>query len=726
MKKMKRSVIAMLLVFCMIFGVAACGGKETPDNKPTSAPGPTNKPEATKGPEQSDSTPTPEATPTPETPKEIVTIRFGTHYLQGLDPHWTNEVTGEFEMAADQREARYAAEQAILDELGVVFEYVAYPSNTTEALLQSVMANDPICDIAVLWGGSESVILSQNVLQKLDDYAYIFLDNDEYSWMLYDKLFGHYYLLSDVVRYVPRWPLCYNIDLVEAVDSLKDENGNTIYPNTLFDQGNWTWSTFKDYLAKIDAYYASDAGVHAYDADIRYAALSAAYSAGGAIFGPNGLDVNGQGMKDGVAYIKELMDAKLLTTDFGVYDDGWTPVWMAPCERFVWGRDGIFTVFTDCPDWNIGWAAAEASANRGQSIGIVPWPRKDSLALDDENYRQVITLGDSVGVPKGVSPEKTELALKAYALYYNVYYKTLGEVDSFAEYQDVSGTAQAVKFGLDIFHEKIGDSILNSFLYLVSKMPTGKDYSDMLGYRVLWDEVACKSLFGVGGSASYDVAIEANMNVFSEKASEMEAILSSESLRDNINPSVKFEKEPIAVPVGTKITDPIWMEFISATDNIDGVLDQSRFKPVFNSPETDDKVDRAYSEDDFNTVGYYNRAFKAYFEDSAGNRDYKTVSVYVYDPNNTTAPTLTANETPITIALDANVNDIKWVGEGCSISAATDANGLDVSSKVSADLSTLDSSTPGTYDVRITVTDFAGNTAETTVQVIVEVPVTTE
>lgn len=717
MKKMKRSVIAMLLVFCMIFGVAACGKTETPDTNPTDVPKPTqdaDKPEPTKGEDKPDSTPT----PTPEAPKEIVTIRYGTHYLQGLDPHFTDEVTGEFVMAADQREARYAAEKAILDELGVVFEYVAYPSDTREALLQSVMANDPVCDLAVLWGGSEADILSQNVLQKIDDYAYIFTDNDEYSWMLYDKLYGHYYLLSDVVRFNQRWPLVYNIDLIEAVDSLKDENGNTIYPNTLFDQGNWTWSTFKDYLSKIEAYYASDAGVATYNTDTRFASLSAAYSAGGAIYGVDGLSVNGQGMKDGVAFIKELMDAKLLTVT-GVYDDGYTPEWCTAGERFVYGKDGVFTVFTDIPDWYINWATDEAG-KRGQSIGIVPWPRKDSLALDDENYRQVITLGDSVGVLKGVSKEKTELALKAYALYYNVYYKTLGGVDSFAEYQDAAGTTTAANYGLDIFHEKIGDSILNSFLYITSQMPNGKDYSDMLGYRGAWDEVLGKSLFGIGGTASYDVAIEANMNLFSEKANEMEAILSSEGVHDNVAPSVNFVKEPIAVPVGTKMSDPIWMEFISATDNAEGVLDQSYFKPEFNSPETDSKVDRAYTEDDFKNVGYYNRAFKAYFVDSAGNKGYKTVSVYVYNPDNKTAPTLTASETPITIVLNSDVNTITWAGEGCAITSAVDADGLDVSSRVSADLSTLDSSTPGTYEVRITVTDFAGNTAETTVQVVVE------
>ncbi|MGN0507038.1 MAG: hypothetical protein ACI4FZ_10780 [Lachnospiraceae bacterium] len=725
MKNMKKSVIAMLLVVCMMFGAAACGGKTTPDTdnqggSTTETPAPTNAETQTPDNGKQD-TQQPEATKAPEPtegPKEIVTIKYGTHWVQGLDPHYTDEVTGEFVMAADQREARYAAEQAILDELGVVFEYVQYPSDTREALLQSVMANDPICDLAVIWGGAEANILSQNVLQKIDDYASIFLDNEEYSWMLYDKLYGHYYMVSDVVRFNQRWPLVYNIDLVEAVDSLKDENGNTIYPNTLFDEGKWTWSTFKDYLAKIEAYYANDAGVATYNTDTRFAALSAAYSAGGAIYGADGLAVNGQGMKDAVAYIKDLMDAKLLTVT-GVYDDGYTPEWCAAGERFVYGKDGVFTVFTDIPDWYINWAATEAS-NRGQSIGIVPWPRPDSMALDDENYRQVITLGDSVGVLKGVSPEKAELALKAYALYYKVYYTTLAGVDTIAEYQEAYGTNTAASLGFDIFHEQVGDSILNSFLYITSQMPNGKDYSDMLGFRGTWDEILGKSLFGIGGTASYDVAIEANMNKFSEKVSEMEAILSTEGIHDNVAPSVNFVKEPIAVPAGTKMTDPVWMEFLSATDNAEGVLDQSYFKPEFNSPDTDSKVDRAYSEADFQNVGYYYRAFKAYFVDTAGNKGYKTVSVYVYDPNNTDAPVLTASETPVSVVLNSDVNSITWVGDNCAITSAVDADGLDISQNVTVDLSTLDASTPGTYDVRITVTDFAGNTAETTVQVVVE------
>ena len=129
---------------------------------------------------------------------------------------------------------------------------------------------------------------------------------------------------------------------------------------------------------------------------------------------------------------------------------------------------------------------------------------------------------------------------------------------------------------------------------------------------------------------------------------------------------------------------------------------------------------KVFTEADLQNVGYYYRMFKAYFADSSDNKGYFTASVYVYDPNNTVAPTITTNAEAYKIALEADVNAITGVGEGCPVVSAVDADGLDVSANVVADLSTLDSTTPGTYDVKITVTDFAGNTAEATVQVVVE------
>ncbi|MBR2401616.1 MAG: extracellular solute-binding protein [Lachnospiraceae bacterium] len=449
MKKFTKSVLAVLMMACMLFGLTACGGENTntPDPTPTQAAD-TGNTDPTKAPD-----PTP--TEVPEDRGEVITIRYGTHWVNGLDPHFTDEVTGEYVMAADQREARYAAEAAILEAYNVKFEYIGF-GDTVQVLLQSVMANDPVCDLAVVWGGAEDDILGQNVLQKLDDYAYIFED-EEYSWMFLDKLYGNHYYLTDVVRFIPRWPLVYNVDLIEDAGL---EN-----PSVTFQNGNWTWSTFKKLLTELDAYYANEPNISAYLTDPRFAELSAMYSAGGAIYGVDGLSVNSPASKKAMAYMKELLEAGLMTGDgveIGVDHD---PNWTTNCEFFRTGK----TVFTDHADWLIGWSGgtlAESSGVTGvpQSMGIVPWPRPDDMAFDSEEYRQVMTLGDSVAVLKGVDKERTELALKAYALYTKTYYTTLAGVDTMAEYKESRMAQEAfTTFGLDIEHEEYGEAILDCF-----------------------------------------------------------------------------------------------------------------------------------------------------------------------------------------------------------------------------------------------------------------------
>ncbi len=712
MKKQLRKLTAAVLSAAMIFALTACGEQPAENTAtPTSAPkateaAATQAPEPTKAQESQGETPAATATPVPtEAPKEIVTLKWGTHWVQGLDPHYVDEVTGEYVMASDQREARYAAEEACLEQLGVKFEYVQYADDTRVSLLQSVMAGNPVCDLAVLWGGSENTILAQNIVKNLDDYAYLFEENESMGWMLDAPIYGHHYLLSDVVRFMPRWPLCYNITMVEAVDSLKDENGNTIYPNTLFDEGKWTWSAFKDYLEKVDAYYKSNDDIDAYYTDTRFATLSAAYSAGAAIYGADGLGVESQAMKDAWNYIDSLLDAGLITVE--LYDDGFTPGWCWSADHLQRG----VTVFADTADWLIN-GAASGCAEREESIGIVPWPRPDSMAFDDEAYRQVMTVGDSICILKGVSDERTELALKALMLYTEVYNCELGGVDTFAEYLEAASVQQAAAYGFDIFHEKIGDSVLESFQYLTEKVQGGNDMSDLLGFRVIWDDIIGKSYFGVDGFASYDTSVAQNINLFTDKISEMEAILSSTGFNDNVKPTASHN-DPVAVPVGTKEGDDIWAQFISATDNVDGDLPLTACKFEWNE---------GFSEDIFNTPGYYHRAFKARFYDNAGNNDYNTISVYVYDPNNKTAPVVTVAETLPTVELNADVSSIKWAGEGAFILSAVDTDGVDVSANVTPDLSTLDTSTAGTYDVKLTVTDFAGNTTEVTVKVSVAAP----
>jgi hypothetical protein len=92
--------------------------------------------------------------------------------------------------------------------------------------------------------------------------------------------------------------------------------------------------------------------------------------------------------------------------------------------------------------------------------------------------------------------------------------------------------------------------------------------------------------------------------------------------------------------------------------------------------------------------------------------------VIVYDPANTTAPTLTVVAELPTIAMDADASTIDWTA---FVETAADANGLDLKALVVADVSVLDTSMPDLYPVTLSVTDYAGNT--TTVDIEVEVVV---
>ena len=79
---------------------------------------------------------------------------------------------------------------------------------------------------------------------------------------------------------------------------------------------------------------------------------------------------------------------------------------------------------------------------------------------------------------------------------------------------------------------------------------------------------------------------------------------------------------------------------------------------------------------------------------------------------------ITAVEELPAIAVDTDASTITW--KGTYIASAVDADGLDVSDNIEADLSQLDTTTPGTYEVVITVKDYAGNESTATLNVTVE------
>lgn len=696
--RMKSTACILLTASMVVFASCSSGGGGTNNDQSTTQSGTASETvtDAASEPKETDGG--------ADVPAETATIRWGTHWVNGSDPYYTDPTTGEFTMAEAERQATIAALDKAKEQLNVEVEYVQYAQDTRSELITSVLAGNPVCDIALIWGGAESTILAQNILQELDPYEDLFAE-DEYSWMFYDKLYGHSYFLSGKQAFVPRWPLCYNISMIEKVDSLKDESGNTIYPFDLFLEGKWTFSAFKDYLSKINAYYANVAApdscyadtVQAYETDLRFAGLSAMYASGGGVYREGRLMVDSAESIRGLDFLTDLRTSKLMT-DPGFYDDGFTPVWLKGCDDF---RDGG-TVFTDCADWLIG-AAASAASDRGEAIGIVPWPRPDELAQDDEKYAQVLTVGDSLGILKGVDAETTKLCLEFLKVFYKTYYEAYGNVENVLDYKEQMAAQQAASFGFDIFNEEYGDRLLDTFNYVAEKT-VGNDYADLLGFRVKWDTIYGKSLTGMDGFPAYDVAIQSNIDEFNKTITEMESILSGSEIKDNIAPDITTAESSVVLPRGTDPAEIDWPGYFTASDAVDGTLDVTA-------------ASYDYSAVDFNTVAKYDSGLIMKISDRSGNEAEKKVGVIIYNPDNKEKPSIeAAAELPV-VAVDTDTSTISW--KDGYIAQAKDADGFDLTDNLSADLSELDTTTPGDYEVVITVTDYSGNTNSVTLTVTV-------
>ena len=637
--------------------------------------------------------------------EEPIIVRWGTHWTAGQDPNQIDETTGTYSMTDEaDRQLRLAAEAAVLEKHNVKIVHVQYAQDTRSELVLSVLAGNPVCEIARMWSGSENTVLAQNILQQLDDYAYIFEGAD---WMWPTAVFGHNYFVNANISFTQYFTLLVNLTMIEQVDALKDENGNTIYPMDLLAQGKWTWSNFKDYLAKIDAHYGNtpapaDAKVStmaAYETDYRFSGLAAMYSNGSGIYGDAGVLADSQESIDAIAYIKDLLDLGYMKV-CGVYDDQWTPQW---CEAgYDFGRGAA--VFADCPIWVIK-GQADACAARGESIAIMPFPAADRLVVDgvySPDYKQVISVGDIDGVLKGISPEMTKLTLESYRTYWETYYSLKAGVEDMSQYKATFAADEALKYGLNIDSEVYGQKVLDAFIFN-SERCIPNDVAGNLGMRDPWDQIMGKGLAGVEGMPSYDIAIKANLSKFTDVVAEMEAILGSTELNDNQAPSVTASGK-VVVALNADLSTIDWTQYFTAEDGFDGVMD-----PSLAVYETEGRVD-------VTVPGAYQA--KGIFTDKAGNEGSAKVDVIVYDPANTVAPTLTVVEELPAIAMDTDSTTIDWTAY---VAEAKDASGLDLKANITVDDSALDTSMPDVYPVTLTVKDYAG--IETSVEIEVEVVV---
>ncbi|MGL4737439.1 MAG: hypothetical protein ACRCW2_08315 [Cellulosilyticaceae bacterium] len=672
MFKKARKIIGLTLVSSMMLG--GCASTSTTQNASTDV--------QEKGSKESDK----------KQSGAPIVVTYACTNPDQKDPYRKDPVTGEYIMPEEQRADHIRILEEIKEELNVDLQFVPIPGYIWEVLLQTVLAGDPLADLVDLEINSQGRILAQNVLQPLDDYIDLLGDSPS------PKMFGKYFFLESAAS-GQSWslsPLLYNIDYIEAVDALK-VNGETVYPTDLYKEGNWTWSTFTKYLQAIDSHYANSSAperpenrIEAFKTDYTETLIEAIHANGGALYGEDGLQIDTPEVKQAVAYVQELIDKKLLTANIieGTSD---TP-WASQATNFNLGE----TVFTEIENWRVGEAASKAK-DRGQSLGVIPFPRPDHMAADDPRYQPSVTKGGSTVIPKGVEEDKIPLVIKTYNLYRE-------KVDAYWEEQEADEADELVTLnGTDIFHEKIGQDMAE--IYDSWNAPVN-EYSIMVGVYWNFMEIAGDALWGANGSPGFDIAYEQKKHEITDKISSVEALLNTDEVKDNVAPALTqvTPGEVYAVPVGTDPSTLDWKDKFAANDNLDGALDMATAK-----------WDMALT--DFSTVGEYQDGLIVTIQDASENTGRTKQKLVIYDANNTEAPTLTLKEEYRTLAVDEDSAAINW---GDFVEAATDKDGLNLMSKVVADLSELDTTTKGEYDVALTVTDFAGNTSEVMVKVEVK------
>ncbi len=615
---------------------------------------------------------------------EPIVIRYGSHAASEEDPNYKDPVTGEYVMNEEARAEKLKVLEHIRETLNVDFQFVQFPGDTGEVLLQSVLAGDPICDVARIYTYGAGGILGQNILQPLDEWEELLKEEDP------PKVFDKYYFLRlGGDHNITFLPLMYNINYIEAVDALKVD-GKTVYPTDLYLSGDWTWSTFKDYLEKIDRHYTNSQAperperrIEAFWSSHYDIVLQAVHAAGGSIYGRNGLEIESDATKEAVAFTQELIESGLVYVQNQAEGN----------QDIVDGRESIGrgeTVFSLIEDWKTR-SHSQKLAERGQSMGYVPFPRPDHMELDDPNYRDCRIPGESYAILKGTDEEKIPLAIQATYMYLN------GETGEPKEEGEKS-----VFIGMDMFHPEIGQDMVDIY-HKRSEETVVNELADVFSISGKFIGLVGDSIYGRNNTAKYSVAIEQQRGIFDDAIAIKEKALNSGKAQDNVVP--KFEKLVTGTyhyPVGTDLSQIDFTKDFTATDNIDGNLDMAT--------ATVEIVDV-----DTTVAATYTSGIQVKIKDKNGNEAVSKNDVVIFDDKNTTPPTLAAKAEYRTIKLEEDANKINWAND--FIESAVDKDGIVLNSRVEADLSELDTTTAGTYNVPLTVTDYANNKASITIEV---------
>ncbi len=673
----------------------------------------------------------------------VDTIYIGHHYIPEIDPTYIDPITGEPGMAPDKRIASLNALATVKEELGVDVKWKAWINGATRDCLQTVLAGDPFAHMAVLSGSAQATVLTQNVLQPLDPYLDVF-EHPDAEWIVMPEVFGHHYFMERDLIYVTDWPMVFNINLIEAIPELKDANGETIYPYDLYREGRWTWSEFESYLGKIQRYYSGKKGLAGneivpFNTNYVYAIQMALHSNGAAIYDGNALNVDTPEAIEAAEHLDSLITKGLVSctsANFGTTaNNGGT------------GIDGYFrngeSVFTHMARWRMG-GASNVLAERGESMGIIFWPRPDDIPFTGEEYvegasqyRICKPACDAIGLLRGFGFEESKLAVQAYVLYTEELYKNMGRTETIAEYRETMAPSEAIVFGIDIFHPEIGEDNLKVFEMIGSLK--ANEFSENMGIMGTYAvDIFGNSVYGVGGSPKYAAAVKAKKASLYNRIDTIGTSLKATDALDAVAPSVqqKDANVPFVFPKGTDPNTIDWAEYFTANDNVDGNYDikmengklllkpnpaieeaeEGEEEKVFDFEEGRMSVDHSLV--NFNETGAYVDSLVVKVTDSYNNTIERKFAVYIFDESNTTAPTLVLKSEYAPLAKETDTGSVNWFNHFCE--KAEDVNGVDLRNFVTADVSELDVTEKGTYPVTIYVEDFVGNRSEQKIEVVIE------
>lgn len=664
----------------------------------------------------------------------VDTIYIGTHGV-GDDPRWRNPVTGESYMTLAREQAGRKALDTVMEMYGVDIQWKTWPNSSAQDCLQSVLAGDPICHLANISTGSLANVLGQNVLQTLDDYIDIFQTPDT-EWMLRPEFYGDYYFFSPDPAFLSDWPLCYNATMIEAVPDLKDENGNTLYPYTLYKQGKWTWSVFEDYLEKIQSFYKGKKGTNGkeivpYDTNYMHLLQMGLHSNGAHIYDGNTLGVDTPEAIEAAEYLIDLMQKGLICCSAAEYGKSNANGNTSTNNSFEAGS----SVFMNGARWRMG-GIGGVLAERGESMGIIFFPRSDRIPYTGDyvagasEYSVPIPAVDSMAVLKGFSKEESRLAINAYVTYNIELYKNLSNVNSITEYRESMLETDALGYGIDIFHPVIGDGNLEIFKTMgeLKCNETGEIMNLFGPYNM---EIFGKAVYGLDNSPSYTVALKSKISGIYDRISSVSDALKTEGALDNVAPGINPINYNVPI-VFSKGTDPDtidWSTIITIGDNVDGTYEfkceNGEFLLKANPPAEEDvehefekgKMQLDVSGVDFNAAGEYVEAVYVSVTDRYNNTAEKKFTVYIYDEENTEPPILELKEELPSLAVETDTSLVKWAD--LFVQQAEDVTGIDLRAFVSADVTELDVTNKGVYPVTIHVTDFAGNKTE--VDTVIEI-----